>query len=143
MKLIAQLQLKPTPHQAMLLKATLERANAACNAISEYAWEHQTFGQYDLHHALYANLRAETKLAAQVVVRCISKVADAYKLDRSTKRRFKEHGAIAYDNRILKYRTDKQIASIWTLPGREPMPYVCGERQAELMKHQHGESDLV
>src|SRR5258708_40346686 len=38
---------------------------------------------------------------------------------------------------------DKQVVSIWTLPGREPIPYVCGERQRELLKHQKGESDLV
>jgi putative transposase len=39
MKLVAQLKLNPTPEQHALLKATLERANAACNAISVYAWE--------------------------------------------------------------------------------------------------------
>jgi hypothetical protein len=45
MKLVAQLQLKPTEHQHQLLKATLERANIACNAISDYAWENQVFSQ--------------------------------------------------------------------------------------------------
>jgi putative transposase len=143
MKLIAQLQLKPTDHQHQLLKATLERANAACNAVSDYAWGHKAFGQYDLHHALYQAIRADFGLSAQLAVRCISKVADAYKLDRNAQRYFKEHGSIAYDSRILSYRTDRQTASIWTLVGRETMPYVCGERQKELMKHQHGESDLV
>ncbi len=143
MKLVAQIQLRPTEHQAMLLKTTLERANAACNAMSDYAWEHQEFGQYDLHHALYHDVRAGFSLTAQMVVRCISKVADAYKLDNTAKRVFKEHGSIAYDNRILKYHTDKQMVSIWTLPGREPIPYVCGAHQKELLKHQHGESDLV
>lgn len=143
MKLIAQLQLKPTPQQAERLKESLERANAACNAISDYAWNNQVFNQYDLHAGLYYSVRADFALASQLVVRCLSKVADGYKLDRASKRHFKEHGAIAYDSRILKYRTDKQIASIWTLPGRESVPYVCGEPQRELMEHQHGESDLV
>jgi hypothetical protein len=35
MKLTAQIKLLPTPEQAELLKATLERSNAACNAISQ------------------------------------------------------------------------------------------------------------
>jgi len=143
MKLVAQIQLKPTAHQAILLKATLERANAACNAISAYAWQHQLFSQHPLHHALYQTMRSEYELTAQVVVRCISKVADAYKLDKTTKRHFKEHGSIAYDSRILKYRTENQTVSIWVLPGRETIPYVCGEHQRELLKHQRGESDLV
>lgn len=139
----AQIQLQPTPHQAMLLKATLERANAACNVISEYAWERKEFGKYALQEALYHRLRAEFALTAQLVIRCLCKVSDAYKVDKDSKRRFKEHGAIAYDSRILKYRTDKQMVSIWLLPGREPIPYVCGERQKELLKSQKGESDLV
>src|SRR5258708_1197141 len=143
MKLIAQLQLKPTPQQAELLKATLERANAACNVISDYAWANQVFNQFDLHAALYYTVRADFELASQLVVRCLSKVADGYKLDTASKRHFKERGAIAYDNRILKYRTDQQLVSILVLPGRELIPYVCGEHQRELMKHQHGESDVV
>src|SRR5215217_2572962 len=143
MKLVAQLQLKPTDQQRLLLKATLERANAACNAISAYAWEQQTFGQYALHDALYHRLRAEFSLTAQLVIRCLSKVADAYKLDKHAKRHFKEHGSIAYDQRILTYHTAQQSVSIWTLSGREALAYVCGERQQELLKHQRGESDLV
>jgi hypothetical protein len=39
MKLTAQLKLLPTPQQAAALKRTLEAANAACNAISQVAWE--------------------------------------------------------------------------------------------------------
>ncbi len=143
MKLVAQIQLKPTEHQHGLLKATLERANAACNAISDYAWRHQIFSHFALHKEVYATIREQFSLSAQMVVRCLAKVGDAYKLDKATKRTFKEHGSIAYDDRILKYRTDKQVVSIWTLPGRETISYVCGERQRELVEHQRGESDLV
>src|SRR5258708_19152074 len=143
MKLVAQIQLKPTEDQHKLLKATLERANAACNAISDYAWEHRMFSQYPLHAALYKSLRVDYALTAQLVVRCLSKVADAYKLDRNAKRHFKEHGAIAYDSRIINYHTDKQTLSIWTLPGRETIPDVCDERQRALLHHQHGERDIV
>src|SRR5438094_4804154 len=35
------------------------------------------------------------------------------------------------------------FVSIWLLPGREAIPYVCGDRQRELLEHQRGESDLV
>src|SRR5690606_27319402 len=106
MKLVAQVKLLPTPKQKAVLLATMERANAACNAISEAAWEAQAFGQYQMHRASYHAVKARFGLSAQVVVRCISKVADAYKLDKDRRRTFKPRGAIAYDSRILRYRTD-------------------------------------
>ena len=142
MKLTAQVKLVPTPQQAELLKATLEWANAACNHISDYAWTNQQFGKYPLQEALYYRLREEFSLCAQMVVRCLGKVADAYKLDKATRRTFKQHGSVPYDNRILSFRQASQSVSIWTLSGREAMSYTCGARQAELLKHQRGESDL-
>ena len=43
-----------------------------------------------------------------MVVRCIAKVADAYKLDRKRKRSFQALGSVAYDARIPKWRVQKQ-----------------------------------
>src|SRR5258708_38945662 len=142
MKLTAQIKLLPTAEQAALLKATLEAANAACNAISDYAWDNRVFNAFKLHRALYSDLRKEYKLAAQLVVRCLGKVADSYKLDKKAKRQFKPHGSIPYDNRILNYRQQTQTVSIWAFGGRLEISYVCGERQTKLLKHQKGESDL-
>lgn len=141
MKLTAQIKLLPTALQADLLLRTMETANAACNAISSYAWRHRAFRQYDLHHALYHDLRQQFSLSAQMVVRCLGKVADAYKLDRDRKRTFRERGGIAYDSRLLTYRQAE--VSIWALGGRQRMPYAIGEHHARLMQYQQGESDLV
>ena len=96
-----------------------------------------------LHQALYPMIRAEFRLSAQMVVRCFVKVADAYKLDKNAKRVFKAHGAIAYDERILRYLTDKQPVSIWVLPGRETIPYRMRRTPEGTAQHQKGESDLV
>jgi len=142
MKLTAQIKLVPTPQQTRLLKATLEAANAACNAISDYAWDNKVFNQFVLHKALYKGLRTEFELAAQLAVRCLGKVADSYKVDTNSLRTFKSYGSIPYDNRILSYRQQTQTVSIWVLDGRIEMPYQCGDRQRSLLKHQKGESDL-
>jgi IS605 OrfB family transposase len=142
-KLIAQVKLNPTKQQAKLLKQTLEQANATCDAISELAFHSQTFGQYAIHQAYYAQIRESSGLSAQVIVRCIAKVADAYKLDKKTQRKFKPLGAIAYDDRILTWKTEKQTVNIWTVEGRQLIAYVCGERQKQLLEHRQGESDLV
>ncbi|HWQ11661.1 MAG TPA: transposase [Roseiflexaceae bacterium] len=143
MKLTVQLKLKPTPEQADALKRTLETANAACNYISQVAWERKTFQQFAIHRLTYQAVRATFGLAAQLTVRCIAKVADAYKLDRKVQRLFAPHGAIAYDNRILSFALPDSLVSIWTLDGRQAIPFVCGERQRALLNHQRGESDLV
>ena len=143
MKLTAQVKLLPTPQQAQLLKTTLEKANAACNYISEQAWTQRKFGRLPVHRLVYYEVRERFALSAQVVVRCISKVVDAYKLDRKTQRTFQAHGAISFDDRILKWYVDQSEVSIWTIAGRERIPFVCGERQRELLQGQRGESDLI
>ncbi len=141
MRLTVQLKLQPTPEQAELLRQTLETANAACNAISEAAWNAGVFKQFGIHKLMYYDTKEAFGLSAQLVVRCIAKVADAYKLDRKTKCTFKPHGAVAFDDRILSYKAD--AVSIWTVQGRQTIPFVCGERQRSLLAHRVGESDLV
>ncbi|MEW6505241.1 MAG: transposase [Chloroflexota bacterium] len=143
MKLTAKVKLLPAPEQAELLRQTLEIANAACNYISEQAWERKTFRQFPLHKLTYHAVREKFPLTAQVVVRCISKVADAYKANRKAKRVFNPHGAIAFDSRILSCNLEKSEVSIWTVGGRQKIPFVCGERQRELLAGQRGESDLT
>ena len=143
MKLIAQLKLQPTPGQADALTRTLEMANAACNAISTTAWNTDTFRQFALHKLVYADSRSSFPLSAQLVVRCISKVADAYKLDHSRQRTFQPHGAISYDDRILSWKLNRRAVSIWTVDGRLDIPFVCGERQWQLLQTRHGETDLA
>jgi len=129
--------------QAKALKETLARANAACDSISAWAWENQTFGQYALHKGTYAATRAAFDLTAQVVVRCNAKVADAYKLDKKVQRTFKPDGAIAYDDRILRWYMDKGQVSIWSVAGRLRLPFACGDYQRGLLAFQQGESDLA
>lgn len=143
MKLTAQVKLQPTPKQAVLLRQTLETANAACNEISMVAWEQKLFRQFDLHHLCYHPVREKFKLSAQVTVRCIGKVADSYKTDKKTKRAFKNHGAVAYDNRILRWYVDSQEVSIWTMGGRQRISFLAGPRQLALLAKQRGESDLA
>jgi len=131
MKLIAQIKLLPAPEQAQALRKTLEVANTACNYMSNQAWENKTFRQFPLHKLTYRNARAMFQLSAQVVVRCVSKVADAYKIDRKTKRTFKPHGAIAFDNRILTYNLERKEVSIWTVASRQRNHLLAGTRQFE------------
>src|SRR5438128_1423877 len=143
MRLTATIQLRPTPEQADALKRTLETANVACDYISQVAFSAQTFRQFPIHRLTYTAVRETFSLAAQLVVRCIAKVADAYKLDRKVQRTFQPHGAVPFDARILSYNLKGSEVSIWTLDGRQVIRFVCGERQRELLVTQRGETDLA
>lgn len=143
MKLTAKVKLDTNKEQFEALKHTMIMSNKACNLISERAWQSEIFGQYNLHKLTYQTAKEQFNLSAQIVVRCIAKVADSYKLDKKTQRKFKLLGAISYDSRILSWKTEKQFVSIWTSKGRLKIPYLCGERQKELLKSQQGETDLV
>ena len=143
MKLITQVKLLLTHEQVHTLIQTIEQANALCNAMSEFAWENKVFGAFKLQKLSYRQMRELSGLTAQVVIRCYSKVVDAYKLDKKTKRQFRKYGAIAYDDRILRWYTGKQLVSIWSVGGRLAIPYQAGRRQRELLQYQKGESDLV
>ncbi|WP_129675758.1 RNA-guided endonuclease TnpB family protein [Candidatus Chloroploca sp. Khr17] len=143
MRLTIQLKLQPTPEQADALLRTLERANEACNAISRTAWETKTFRQFAVHALVYQSVRETFDLTAQMAVRCIAKVSDAYKLDKKVMRSFTPHGAIAYDDRILSFALPKSEVSMWTLDGRQAIPFVCGERQRQLLTTRRGETDLA
>lgn len=119
------------------------RANECCDWLSEQAWESRRFQRFALQQSSYAEARAKFGLTAQVVIRCIAKVADAYKLDKATKRTFRPTGSISYDDRILRWYVEKQTVSIWTLEGRVQVPFAGGEKQLEFLKTRQGESDLI
>jgi IS605 OrfB family transposase len=141
MKLTVQLKLQTTVEDAAALLATLERANAAANAISAVAWNSRTFGQFKLQKLCYHDIKGRFDLTAQIVIRLLAKVADAYKLDHQRQRTFRKHGSIAYDDRILRYGETR--VSIWTVEGRRSLPFVCDDRTHRLLASRQGESDLV
>lgn len=142
MKLVANLKLLPTPEQAHTLRTTLACCNVACEWISTRAFATGTFQQFRLHRLVYKEVRARFGLSAQVAVRCIAKVADAYKAGRGGQYHFRPYAAQPYDDRIFRFRNDGHL-SLWTLAGRLTLPFVCGDRQRALLAFRKGEVDLM
>jgi len=140
MKLTLQIKLLPSNEQVKSLLETLKEANNVCNQISETMWEKKVWNQYKVHHLVYHSIKQATRLSAQMIIRCISKTVDAYKLDRKKKRQFKPLGAITYDQRILSYKADN-IASVWSVDGRLKIPFIC--HNEKLLPYIKGEADLV
>lgn len=142
MKLIVNLKLKPLESQHAALLKTLEKANAACNRISEIAFQNKVSKQFNLHKISYHLIKDEFNLTAQMVVRCISKVADSYKVQKARQTTFKRYGSIAYDDRIIRFKPN-DLVNLWTIDGRLSIPFVCGEYQRKLLPFLKGEVDLI
>lgn len=139
MILTLKIKLNPTEEQKSLLLETIKEVNKTCNAISDVAWENKVFNQFKIHKLVYHDIKNTTNLSAQVIVRAIAKVNDSYKIDRKTKRVFKQFGAITYDSRILTYK--KEIASVWCIGGRQKIPFTCYNK--EYLPYIKGEADLI
>jgi IS605 OrfB family transposase len=139
-KLTIKLKLQPSAPQAAALRHTLEVANQAANEISRLAWEAQTFEQFALHKLCYQRIRHQFSLSAQMTVRLIAKVAAAYQRDRQMKHCFRALGAIAFDDRILRYGSD--FVSLWTTEGRQAILFACAKHDLNRLATRQGESDL-
>jgi IS605 OrfB family transposase len=141
MKLVAAIKLLPSREQAAVLKATLARCNEACTAIAAKGFAAGVLRQFDLHKLTYVETRAEFGLTAQAAVRCIAKVADAFKVNRSVAPIFRADAAQPYDDRIIRFCDDDTV-SIWTLEGRMKLKFVAGQHQRDLLAFRKGEVDL-
>ncbi len=142
MKIAVNLKLKPTEEQTKILFETLESCNNLCNDLSRFAFETKNFNQFSLHKAKYHETRESSELSSQMVVRCIAKVSDSYRADRTTIHVFRKWAAQPYDDRIFSFKEGDQI-SLWTLSGRMKIPFVCGEHQRKYLRFRKGEVDLV
>jgi len=138
-KLTLKIKLLPNKEQAGMLRDTIAEYNVACDTISDVAWENKVFNQFKLHRLVYHNIRSATRLPAQLTVRAISKVVDAYKLDKKVKRVFRKDGAITYDCRVMSYKGD--LVSLSTLDGRVKVPFIC--HRPDWLPYVKGEADLL
>ena len=142
MKLVAKLKLVPTPEQVTALLATMERFNAACDWLAGCAYDDRTANKYLLQRRYYRQLRDDFSLPAQMAVRVIAKVAEAYKRDKSLRPSFRPHGAIVYDQRNSNFPGLDRV-SLATLTGRVVVPFLFGAYQCSLVGRLKGQCDLV
>ena len=147
MRLSAKVKLLANSEQFDLLKSTIETVNLAANYVSECAWNNKCFSRYDLHKLVYYDIRARFSLGSQSAVLVIGKVTDAYKLDKKTKRKFKNHGVIGYDCHYLTWKevnSTSGVITIWVMGGRIKVPFICGARQGQmLLETIRGEARLM
>jgi predicted transposase len=128
MKLVIMIKLAPTEEQRRLLLLTVERFDEAANWIADVAFEHKTASKYRLQKLIYHEVRTRFSLSSQMTVRCISKVCEVYKRDKSVRPLFRPHGSLIYDQRTMSFEGLKRV-SLLTLDGREHVPIRVGNHQ--------------
>jgi IS605 OrfB family transposase len=142
MKQTLIVKLAPAPDQAAALLRTLETFNAACNDIAGTACAARTANKIELQKLVYYDIRQRFGLSAQMCIRAIAKVAEAYKRDRNIRPSFRPHGALTYDARILSFpRVDR--ASLLTVEGRVEVPFRFGAYHAARLDRVRGQADLL
>ncbi|MEU4701380.1 RNA-guided endonuclease InsQ/TnpB family protein [Nonomuraea dietziae] len=124
---VIQLRLDPTPEDAVRLAAAMALCNEAATFVSRLAWSHRTFDLVALHRLAYYEARASLSgLGAQAAVKAVTRVVAAYANRRASKKRahvFRPHGAVPFDVRMISFRRDARVASIWTPQGRVRVGY--------------------
>ncbi len=91
MQSMTKLRLVASPDERRILFATMERYNAACNAVSPVAFSERQFANIGLQKRLYRHIRETFGLSAQMAQLAIRKVAGSY---RSTKEAIKEQNTV-------------------------------------------------
>jgi putative transposase len=142
LKAIVQVKLLPDADRSERLLETMRTFTAACDWLAERAIELNAFAHFKLQKACYKSIRTLFGLSAQAACLVCAKVADAYAISK-TPRKFRPEGAVIYDLRLLSWNVPESLVSIWALPKRLSMPFVCGEKQRELLSYPRGQSDLI
>ena len=128
-----KLKLHPTPAQHTALQSTQEQFNAACNWIAVRAVALHCTNKIALQKQVYYAVRDQFGLSAQLTIRAIAKVVEAYKRDPTHPPTFRARGAIVYDERILSFGPAFATASILTLTGRIGLPVIVCAYHATLL----------
>lgn len=142
MKTTLQLKLLPSSEQHARLRETMHAFNAACTYIAGIAYEQRLASKFKLQRLVYYEVRHRFGLAAQLAIRAIAKVVEAYKRDKSQRVVFRPDGAVVYDERILSFQ-GLEAASLATLHGREVVPMQMGDYQRVQFHRAQGQADLV
>jgi len=165
MKLTTRIKLHTDSDSHALLLSTMKVFNAACQVISNFAFEKKCFPKRELQKELYYQIRGQFPLSAQLTILAIVKVANSYTTQiallkvrakkwealseaKRVKRKkpvlacckFKDTGCVVYDRRLLSYQHNNAI-SINTLEKRIKLsvdfsPYL-------LVSSIKGEADLI
>jgi putative transposase len=127
--LTLQVQARPDAAQAKLLRATVQRFNAAANWLAGHAFKLHSANKVKLQQLHYRELRDQFGLSAQMAVRCIAQTCEAYSRDKTIRPTFRPDAAMPLDRRLMSFKGVDRV-SVLTLAGRVIRPIVMGQYHA-------------
>ncbi len=136
------IRLEANEQEKALLLETMKQYNIAATFLAEQAFKLRTANKYELQKLFYRQLRERFGLTAQLAIRVISKVVEAYKHDKTTKPVFRELGAIQYDQRNLSWKGIGRVSMI-SAKGRIKLSTRIGEYQRARTDRLRGQADLI
>ncbi|HEV2665396.1 MAG TPA: hypothetical protein VG324_10810 [Blastocatellia bacterium] len=139
--LTLQTQLLPDGDQAKKLSATMRAFNTAADWLAGEAFRLKTANKVELQQLYYRQLRDDFGISAQMTIRCIAQVCEAYGRDKSIRPRFRKYASVPYDQRLMSFKGVDRV-SLLTLEGRTIVPVVMGKHQSERFNGKHGQCDL-
>ena len=143
MELTVIVKLGTTAEQHAKLLQTMRTFNAACDHIASVAFRLRTANKVRVQRECYREVRERFGLSAQMTIRAIAKVCEAYKRDKRIKPTFRKMGGMVYDQRIMSWKGLDKV-SLLMLGGREIIPIRIGEYQeGRLKNHIRGQVDLI
>lgn len=142
MKLTLQTQLFPIRDQAEALESTMRAFNAGADWLAGEAFAAKVANKIALQKTHYASLRERFGLSAQMAVRCIAQVCEAYKRDKTKRPRFRPFASMPFDQRMMSFKGVDRV-SLLTLTGRIIVPMIMGKYQSERFSAAKGQCDLV
>src|SRR6266540_2683 len=140
-KLTLQTQLLPVGDQSQKLSATMRAFNAAADWLAGEAFRLKTDNKVELQQLYYRQLRDDFGLSAQMAIRCIAQVCEAYGRDKSKRPRCRKYASIPYDQRLMSFKGLDRV-SLLTLGARMIVPLIMGKSQSARFDGKRGRSDL-
>lgn len=135
------LKLMASAAQSAALAALAADFAGACNAIVPFVVAHRCWNRVALHHLVYYRMREQfVSLGSQMVCQAIHRVADAYRALKANKGIDQDHPvpvitfhptSVNFDKRTYSIKND--VLSLFTLGGREMIPFVGGKHQRNLL----------
>src|SRR5271166_3886769 len=116
MKLTLQTQLLPDPEDAPKIMATVERFNEAAIWLAEIAFERKIANKFELQKLCYAELRERFGLSAQMAIRCIAQVCEAYKRDKGKRPKYRKHSTMPFDQRMISFKGPDRVSLLTYVP---------------------------
>ncbi|WP_336775419.1 hypothetical protein [Paenibacillus sp. MMO-58] len=139
-----RIQLLTDSSQFQQLVDVMLRFNEICNFISQIGIETKTQrNKMKLSKECYAKVRESYNPPAQMIVRAVGKVVEAYKSGSKSFLSFGEHTSVVYDTRLLTFKW-MQMVSIATFEGRIDIPIqITGYRKGAYDRRVIGLADLI